>query len=50
MPRALGDFDPGQVRVNLSRMAAIHERYPDIVLMPAHDARGFAALPKLPIR
>lgn len=44
--RTLGDSDPAGVRENLLRMAAIHERFPEIVLVPAHDARGFASIPR----
>jgi hypothetical protein len=32
---------------NLLRMAAIAERFPQIALVPAHDVRGFAGLPRL---
>jgi glyoxylase-like metal-dependent hydrolase (beta-lactamase superfamily II) len=45
--RTLADADPDGVRINLLRMAAIAARFPDIVLVPAHDARGFAAMPVL---
>jgi hypothetical protein len=45
--RRFADDDPGQVRDNLLRMAAIAERFPQITLVPAHDARGFAGLPRL---
>ena len=47
LQRALGDQDPAGVRENLLRMAAIAARYPEIVLAPAHDARGFASMPRL---
>jgi len=29
-------------------MSSILQRYPEIVVVPAHDARGFAAMPELP--
>jgi N-acyl homoserine lactone hydrolase len=45
--RSLGDSDPPGVRENLLRMAAIAARFPDVVLVPAHDQRGFAHLPRL---
>lgn len=45
--RRSADPDPAQVRDNLLRMAAIAERFPQITLVPAHDARGFAGLPRL---
>lgn len=41
------DDDPAQVRGNLLRMAAVAERFPQITLVPAHDVRGFAGLPRL---
>jgi hypothetical protein len=34
--------DPALVRDNLLRMSALAERFPEIILAPAHDARGFA--------
>jgi glyoxylase-like metal-dependent hydrolase (beta-lactamase superfamily II) len=45
--RRSADDDPAQVRDNLLRMAAIAERFPQITLVPAHDVRGFAGLPRL---
>jgi len=45
--RRSADPDPAQVRDNLLRMAAVAERFPQITLVPAHDARGFAGLPRL---
>jgi len=45
--RVLADDDPEAVRTNLLRMAAIATRFPEITLVPAHDARGFADLPRL---
>jgi N-acyl homoserine lactone hydrolase len=45
--RTLGDYDPAGVRENLVHMDAIALRYPQIHLIPAHDARGFAELPGL---
>jgi N-acyl homoserine lactone hydrolase len=47
LQRMLADADPDGVRVNVLRMAAIAARFPDIVLVPAHDARGFAEMPVL---
>lgn len=37
-----------QVRENILRVAAIHRRFPDIVMVPAHDSRATAALPLFP--
>lgn len=45
--RRSADDDPAQVRDNLLRMAAVAERFPQITLVPAHDMRGFAGLPRL---
>lgn len=47
LQRTLGDRDPAAVRENILRMAAIAARFPEIVLAPAHDARGFAGMPGL---
>ena len=48
LQRTLADRDPTAVRDNILRMAAIAARFPDIVIVPAHDARGFAEMPTLP--
>ena len=45
--RTLVDRDAGGVRENLRRMVAVLARFPQIVLVPAHDARGFAQMPQL---
>ena len=45
LQRTLGDWDSGQVRANLLRMAAIERRFPEIAIVPAHDARGFQGIP-----
>jgi N-acyl homoserine lactone hydrolase len=47
LQRTLGDEDPSGVREQLLRMAAISVRFPEITLVPAHDERGFAELPRL---
>ncbi|WP_394844709.1 MBL fold metallo-hydrolase [Pendulispora brunnea] len=47
LARTFADRDPPRVRENLLRMAAIATRFPDLTLVPAHDARAFAALPTL---
>jgi hypothetical protein len=41
------DHDPAGVRPNLLRMPAVAQRFPEMILAPAHDARGFAELPTL---
>jgi glyoxylase-like metal-dependent hydrolase (beta-lactamase superfamily II) len=45
--KTVGDDDPAVLRENLLRVAAIAAKYPQITLAPAHDARGFADIPKL---
>ncbi|WAS91238.1 MBL fold metallo-hydrolase [Nannocystis punicea] len=45
--RMLADADADGVRENLLRVAAIAARFPEMALVPAHDARSFAALPRL---
>lgn len=47
LQRTLADWDESGVREQLLRMAAISRRFPEITLVPAHDARGFADLPRL---
>jgi glyoxylase-like metal-dependent hydrolase (beta-lactamase superfamily II) len=47
LQRTLADDDGEEVRHNLLRMTAITTRYPEITLVPAHDARGFADMPAL---
>ncbi len=46
--RALLGEDTEQVRQHILHVAAIYERFPDIKLLPAHDARAMAELPVLP--
>jgi len=47
LQRTLADHDPALVRAQIVHMAAILAGAPDINLVPAHDARGFAELPRL---
>jgi N-acyl homoserine lactone hydrolase len=47
LQRTLGDVDEEQVRGALRQMAAISTAWPAITLVPAHDARGFEAMPTL---
>lgn len=42
--RIFADQDAARARDNLLRMAAIAARFPEMVMVPAHDARGFAEL------
>ncbi len=46
LQRTLGDQDEAEVREGLLRMNAIVSALPQISLVPAHDARAFAGLPK----
>lgn len=45
--RLIGEDDDA-VRASVTRMAAIHRRFPEMVLVPAHDARAAAKLPVFP--
>ncbi len=45
--RMIGEND-AEVRENIARIVAVHKKFPDIKLMPAHDARAFATLPVFP--
>ena len=40
--RRIADWDERGVRDNLVKMVAVAKRFPEITLVPAHDARGFA--------
>ena len=45
--RVFADGDPSGVRMGISRMNAIETAFPDLAIVPAHDARSFAPLPRL---
>jgi glyoxylase-like metal-dependent hydrolase (beta-lactamase superfamily II) len=45
--RRLADGDPAGVRESILRMAALAARFPELAIVPAHDARAFAELPGL---
>lgn len=45
--RLIGEVD-AEVRENIGRIVAISKKYPQIRLLPAHDARAFRMLPVLP--
>jgi len=45
--RTLIDSDAESVRRDLLRMFAITQRFPEMHVIPAHDARAFAELPTL---
>ena len=46
--RRRGDTDAKANGENLLRMVALKERLPDLIIVPAHDIRAFAEMPKLP--
>lgn len=48
LARRLVDVDAEAVRAEIGRVAAIHRRFPEIRMLPAHDARAMAALPVFP--
>ena len=45
--RRLADWNPAGVRENILRMAALAAGHPELEVVPAHDARAFAALPPI---
>ncbi|MFO0570570.1 MAG: MBL fold metallo-hydrolase [Polyangiaceae bacterium] len=47
LTRSMADHDPERVKTSLLRMSALAQAFPELVLVPAHDARGFADLPPL---
>ena len=47
LQRTLADVDQERVRDNILHMAAIEARFPEISIVPAHDARAFAEMPLL---
>jgi glyoxylase-like metal-dependent hydrolase (beta-lactamase superfamily II) len=48
--RRKADTDAEGNRENMLRMIALKESLPDLIIVPAHDMRGFAQIPKLPSR
>ncbi|MFO0626294.1 MAG: MBL fold metallo-hydrolase [Polyangiales bacterium] len=46
--RTLGDHTPAAVRTQILRVAALSAAFPSMVLVPAHDRRGFAQMPVWP--
>ena len=45
LSRLWADADAEGTRQNLLRMAAIVQRFPDLIVAPAHDQRGFGDAP-----
>lgn len=48
LSRRLVHENDAEVRENITRIAAIHKRFPDIHMIPAHDARAAAKVPVYP--
>jgi N-acyl homoserine lactone hydrolase len=48
LPRWLIEEDAAQVREAIARIAAIHRRHPQLQLVPAHDERALATIPRFP--
>jgi N-acyl homoserine lactone hydrolase len=46
--RVLVDEDAAEVRGGISLMAEVHARFPQIVIVPAHDSRASNELPRFP--
>jgi glyoxylase-like metal-dependent hydrolase (beta-lactamase superfamily II) len=47
LARRMADKDEAQVRTVIVRLHMLKERFPDLVVVPAHDERAWAALPGL---
>jgi glyoxylase-like metal-dependent hydrolase (beta-lactamase superfamily II) len=43
--RKFADSDAAGTRENMLRMIALIERFPELIVVPAHDMRGFAEMP-----
>lgn len=48
LSRRMVDEDAAGVRAGISHLAALRARFPDLVIVPAHDARAAAELPRFP--
>lgn len=44
--RTFADSAPEQVRENILRIASLTARFPELIIVPAHDLRGFAEIPQ----
>ncbi len=47
LARSLLAEDSSAVRAQVSHLAALHQRFPEIIMVPAHDARPTSSLPRL---
>lgn len=45
--RRLADHDPASVRRQIAHLAAIADAFPDLFVVPAHDARAWEGIPRL---
>lgn len=45
--RSMADADAALVRENILKMAALAKRFPELEIVPAHDARSFESVPAL---
>ena len=45
--RREADLNPAGTRENLLRMVALKERLPELIIVPAHEMRAFAEMPRL---
>ncbi len=48
LSRRLVQENDAEVRENIARVAAIHKRFPEIHMVPAHDGRAAATIPVFP--
>ena len=48
LTRFFADVDEARVREQILRMAALSARFPELNVVPAHDSRGYLAMPPLP--
>ena len=46
--KLLGDDDPAGTRQNLLKMVSVMERFPEMIVVPAHDQRAYAQMARLP--
>lgn len=47
LSRNLVDMDAAQVRSQISYLAALKRRFPELIMVPAHDARPASSIPEL---
>lgn len=47
LQRLFADTDGRELQKSLLRMSALVKRFPEIILVPAHDSRGYSSIPLL---